>query len=155
MHTIGNFIAGSFSPAHGGRTINDYNPATEAILATIPRSQGEDVERAVNAAHSAQDEWSKLTLEQRAHWLDKIADALEHKSEQIANTESRDTGKPIALARRVDAARSVSNFRFFAEFGHYWVRISVRISIERMIKGISPFKISTEIRAHFRPLIRL
>ena len=117
MHTIGNFIAGSFSPAHGGRTISDYNPATEAILATIPRSQGEDVERAVNAAHSAQDEWSKLTLEQRAHWLDKIADALEQKSELIANTESRDTGKPIALARRVDAARSVSNFRFFAEFG--------------------------------------
>ena len=117
MHTIGNFIAGSFSPAHDGRTINDYNPATEAILATIPRSQGEDVERAVNAAHSAQDEWSKLTLEQRATWLDKIADALEQKSEQIANTESRDTGKPIALARRVDAARSVSNFRFFAEFG--------------------------------------
>jgi aminomuconate-semialdehyde/2-hydroxymuconate-6-semialdehyde dehydrogenase len=117
MHTIGNFIAGSFSPAHGGRTISDYNPATEAILATIPRSQREDVERAVNAAHSAQDEWSKLTLEQRAHWLDKIADALEQKSELIANTESRDTGKPIALARRVDAARSVSNFRFFAEFG--------------------------------------
>ena len=117
MHTIGNFIAGSFSPAHGGQTINDYNPATEKILATIPRSQHEDVERAVNAAHSAQDEWSKLTLEQRANWLDKIADALEQKSEQIANTESRDTGKPIALARRVDAARSVSNFRFFAEFG--------------------------------------
>ena len=59
----------------------------------------------------------KLTLEQRATWLDKIADALEQKSEQIANTESRDTGKPIALARRVDAARSVRNFRFFAEFG--------------------------------------
>ena len=110
MHTIGNFIAGSFSPAHGGQTLDNYNPATENILATIPRSQVEDVERAVNAAHLAQDEWSKLTLEQRANWLDKIADALEQKTELIASTESRDTGKPIALARRVDAARSAVSY---------------------------------------------
>ena len=117
MHTVGNFIDGSFLSAKSGKTLNDLNPATEKIVATIPRSQAEDVERAVTAAHSAQDGWSKLTLEQRADWLDKIADALEKKTEQIAQTESMDTGKPISLARRVDAARSVSNFRFFADFG--------------------------------------
>lgn len=117
MHTVGNFIDGSFLSAKSGKTLNDLNPATEKIVATIPRSQAEDVERAVTAAHSAQDGWSKLTLEQRANWLDKIADALEKKTEQIAQTESMDTGKPISLARRVDAARSVSNFRFFADFG--------------------------------------
>ncbi len=117
MHSVENFIAGSFTPAQSKQTINNFNPATEQIIATIPRSQKEDVEHAVTSAHSAQKEWSKLTLEQRADWLDKIADALEEKTEEIAHTESMDTGKPIALARRVDAARSVSNFRFFAAFG--------------------------------------
>ena len=40
---------------------------------------------------------------------------LRHRREEIASLESRDTGKPITLARNVDAERSISNFRFFAE----------------------------------------
>ena len=46
--------------------------------------------------------------------MDLIADSLEERYEEIAALESRDTGKPISLARAVDAHRSVSNFRFFA-----------------------------------------
>ena len=117
MLEIQNFIDGSFTHALDGQTIEDFNPATAQCIATIPRSQSADVELAVSAAQSAQPAWTALTLEQRAVWLDRIADALEKKTEQIASTESMDTGKPIALARRVDAARSVSNFRFFASFG--------------------------------------
>ena len=49
--------------------------------------------------------------------LDAIADELERRGEEVAITESRDTGKPLKLARAVDAARSVANFRFFADFG--------------------------------------
>ena len=56
-------------------------------------------------------------MKERIAWLHRIADALEEDRETVAQLESKDTGKPIALARRVDAARSVSNFRFFAEFG--------------------------------------
>ena len=46
--------------------------------------------------------------------MDKIADSLEASFDEIAELESRDTGKPISLARAVDANRSVANFRFFA-----------------------------------------
>ena len=49
-------------------------------------------------------------------WLHRIADALEEGAETIAQLESMDTGKPISLSRRVDAARSVANFRFFADY---------------------------------------
>jgi len=117
MLDIQNFINGSFAHALDGATIEDFNPATAQGIATIPRSKSADVELAVSAAQSAQPAWTALTLEQRADWLDRIADALEKKTEEIAHTETMDTGKPIALARRVDAARSVSNFRFFASFG--------------------------------------
>ena len=117
MLDIQNFIDGAFTHALDGESIDDYNPATAQRIATIPRSKFADVELAVTAAQSAQSTWSALTFEQRAQWLDRIADALEEKTEDIARTESMDTGKPIELARRVDAARSVSNFRFFASFG--------------------------------------
>lgn len=113
---IQNFIDGSFHHAVGGETLDDFNPATAQCIATIPRSNSADVEQAVIASHTAQSAWSALSMDQRADWLDRIADALEQKTERIALLESMDTGKPIALARRVDAARSVSNFRFFASF---------------------------------------
>ena len=106
MLDIQNFIDGSFTQAIDGESLDDFNPATAQCIATIPRSQSADVELAVSAAQSAQPAWTALTLEQRAVWLDRIADALEEKTEHIARTESIDTGKPIALARKVDAARS-------------------------------------------------
>jgi len=85
------------------------------VISTIPRSSKEDVQSAVEAAQRAFPEWAVSSYDERAKWLDRIADALEEKSEEIARLESMDTGKPISLAREVDAARSVSNFRFFAE----------------------------------------
>jgi aminomuconate-semialdehyde/2-hydroxymuconate-6-semialdehyde dehydrogenase len=69
---------------------------------------------AVESAIQALPSWSALTNVDRANWLDKIADKLETKYEEIAELESKDTGKPISLAREVDAYRSVKNFRFFA-----------------------------------------
>ena len=56
-----------------------------------------------------------LSHSERADWLEIIADELESRYEDIASLESRDTGKPISLARAVDANRSVANFRFFAD----------------------------------------
>lgn len=117
MNPLMNYINGSFVEADNGRTIDDINPATGVAITTLPRSEGLDVERAASAAAKAQPAWNSLTLEQRASWLDRIADALEAKHEAMAQAESLDTGKPISLARKVDAPRSVENFRFFAQFG--------------------------------------
>ncbi len=116
MKKLMNYIDGSFVPAQSGDTIEDINPATGMVIAHIPRSTKADVEHAAASAKSAQADWNALTLEQRADWLDAIADALQAKHEAIAQAESLDTGKPISLARRVDATRSVDNFRFFADF---------------------------------------
>ena len=95
--------------------MDDFNPATTQKIASIPRSGKSEIEAAVEAAKLAFPAWAVETFEKRAAWLNKIADALESKSEEIAALESMDTGKPITLARNVDAARSVANFRFFAE----------------------------------------
>lgn len=95
--------------------MEDYSPATGEIIGYVPKSNESDVDKAVSSAREALPNWSSLTHIERAEWLDKIADYLESKYEEIAILESRDTGKPISLAREVDAYRSVKNFRFFAE----------------------------------------
>ena len=111
-----NFIGGVFVEAHDGVTIANINPATGGEIGRITRSNMADVEAAVQASRLAQNEWSALSLLERAGWLDRLADGLEQRKEELAQRESKDTGKPLALARRVDAQRSIDNFRFFANF---------------------------------------
>ena len=114
MILIQNFINGKFISSD--KNLDDINPANGKKIASIPNSSFKDVDLAVQAADSARESWSALSIDKRALWLDKIADALEIRSEEIAFLESLDTGKPISLARAVDASRSVANFRFFGEF---------------------------------------
>ena len=114
MIQINNYINGEFQPIKD--FLEDTNPATGEVIANIPKSGLTEVGKAVNAADEARISWSKLSLEERTDWLDKIADALEYRSDDIASLESLDTGKPITLAKAVDASRSVANFRFFAKF---------------------------------------
>ena len=110
-----NYIAGEFVRQSSEDWMNVFEPATGKQFAKVPHSGPQDIDNAVAAARTAQPSWGALTHSVRADWLDRIADSLEAKYEDIAALESRDTGKPIALARAVDAYRSVANFRFFAD----------------------------------------
>ncbi len=110
-----NYIQGKFEEPFSSEWMDNFSPSTGETIGSIPLSGHEDVSSAVAAAKSALPEWSSLEPSDRADWLDKIADCLEGKFEEIACLESLDTGKPISLARSVDAKRSVANFRFFSE----------------------------------------
>ncbi len=112
---IYNYINGEFILPTSGKMLDNFNPATGQIIAQIPDSNNDDVAKATMAAKRALPDWRGLSKDERINWLNKIAQALEDRTEDIAKTESMDTGKPIGLARRVDAARSISNFRFFAQ----------------------------------------
>ena len=115
MRRIANLIAGKWTAPQDGKYFDDHNPATGEKIAEIPSSTAADIRTAVAGAQAAQPEWGALPVEERAVWLDSIASALEARSDEIAELESKDTGKPVALARAVDAARSALNFRFFAK----------------------------------------
>ncbi len=114
MINIQNYINGEFINSVNNEVIKNYNPAIGEEIATIPKSSSKDIQNAVNACEKARYSWSKLSINERAKWLDKIANELEKRFEDVSKLESIDTGKPITLARTVDATRSVSNFRFFA-----------------------------------------
>ena len=114
MRQVLNFIGGEFRPSLTETSLDDIAPATGEVIASIPASGAGDIDLAVGAAQGSQPAWGAQEFDQRAGWLERIADALEERTEEIASLESLDTGKPIAIARATDAARSILNFRFFA-----------------------------------------
>ena len=64
--------------------------------------------------HTRLRSWSKTSPKQRSAILLKIADLIEEKLDEFAEAESRDQGKPVWLAKKIDIPRAVHNFRFFA-----------------------------------------
>ncbi len=114
MATFQNFIGGRFVPARSGKTLASIEPATGAPWATLPDSAAPDVDDAVRAAADAFPFWSRLPVAERSRILLAIADGIDARADELARVESTDTGKPMALARRLDIPRAAANFRFFA-----------------------------------------
>jgi aminomuconate-semialdehyde/2-hydroxymuconate-6-semialdehyde dehydrogenase len=110
LHWIGGHPA---SPA-SDRWIPISEPATGAVVGQCAAGDHRDVQRAVDAARAAAPGWAALPASQRARWLERLAKALEDRVDEFAAAESRDGGKPLALARDVEIPRAVANLRFFA-----------------------------------------
>jgi aminomuconate-semialdehyde/2-hydroxymuconate-6-semialdehyde dehydrogenase len=111
---LAHLIGGDAAAPAGDRWLDVHEPATGAVFAQCPAGDAADVEAAVAAARRAAPDWAGLPASGRARWLHRLADALEARLEDFAQAESRDGGKPIALARDAEIPRAVANLRFFA-----------------------------------------
>ncbi|HBB81534.1 MAG TPA: 2-hydroxymuconic semialdehyde dehydrogenase, partial [Cryomorphaceae bacterium] len=109
-----NYINGVLQAPVNNQYLDNTNPATGEIYGSIPRSDAEDVEAAVQAAKKAFPSWSSLSAGQRSNWLLKIAQAIEDRMDELALAESIDNGKPLSLAKAVDIPRARDNFKFYA-----------------------------------------
>jgi len=116
MELLSNFINGDYVNPKSNSYLDVFEPATGQVYCQVPNSNGDDIHLAVNSAIDAFPEWSSLSLDERSLYLKTIAEMIESRLDEFAKYESRDTGKPISLARSVDIPRAVSNFRFFAEY---------------------------------------
>jgi len=111
---IQNFINGSYHNPATGSFLDNYEPACGDVYGQIPASGADDVVNAHAAAAEAFKKWSNTTTEERSRILMRIADLIEERLDDLAAAESRDNGKPVKLARKVDIPRASANFRFFA-----------------------------------------
>ena len=114
MLELKNYINGELVKPKSDKYLDNFEPATGKVYSKLPCSNEQDVQSAVEAAELAFPLWSGLSNEERFFYLNKIAELIELKKEELALAESKDNGKPIALAKLVDIPRSASNFRFFA-----------------------------------------
>src|SRR5690242_19067759 len=118
--TLANLIEGQLREPATGAYLPVYEPAMGHAYAHGPDSDRRDVDAAVRAAQRAAPAWATLPHGERARHLHRLADAIEARLDQFAREESRDSGKPVKLARSVDIPRAVANLRFFAEAITQW-----------------------------------
>jgi acyl-CoA reductase-like NAD-dependent aldehyde dehydrogenase len=107
------FVGGEWTEAASGETMAVLNPATEEVIAEVPRCGAEDVDRAVAAAKRALPDWLDTTPAERQEILLKLADVLEDNADELAEIESRNVGKPMSYAKD-ELPVCVDNVRFFA-----------------------------------------
>src|SRR6266496_5199749 len=108
-----NFIGGEWVDAADGGTMEVLNPATGEPIAEVPRGTAKDVDRAVEAAKKAWPEWFETTPGERAEVLLKLADLIDEHTEELAQLESTNVGKPLPAARD-ELPVCADNLRFFA-----------------------------------------
>jgi betaine-aldehyde dehydrogenase len=101
------------SPAPGQRFAS-INPATGEILGQFTVSGAAQVNAAVAAAVHAQTIWAAMTGAERGRILRRTADLLRSRNEELAELETKDTGKPIQETRVVDVASGADCFEYFA-----------------------------------------
>jgi aminomuconate-semialdehyde/2-hydroxymuconate-6-semialdehyde dehydrogenase len=118
--TLSNLIDGRLCAPANARYLDVHEPAVGRVFARCPDSDGDDVDAAVAAAQRASAAWASSAPEQRARLLNRLADLVERDLELLARLESRDSGKPVKLARELDIPRAVANLRFFASAITQW-----------------------------------
>src|SRR5258706_11182688 len=111
------WINGEWADSQGGKLLAIENPATGEQLTEVIDASREDVDRAVQAAHTAfyDGRWSRLTPGERSVAIWKLADLLEARAEEFARAESENTGKPFKfVSLGADLPFTIDNLRFFA-----------------------------------------
>lgn len=93
------FINGIPCDSSDGVTIDVTNPATGAVIDTVPAATKEDVDRAVACAKAAQKEWAAVPVSEKVAILYRFLDIVDENKEKLAQTLSQETGKPIVEAR--------------------------------------------------------
>ncbi|WP_426387508.1 aldehyde dehydrogenase [Sphingobium sp. R-21] len=109
-----NFIDGQWLAPKSGRYFDNVSPITGGVVGQIARSQAEDVEAALDAAHRAKDAWGRTPVAERALILNRIADRMEANLDKLALAETWDNGKPIRESTAADVPLAIDHFRYFA-----------------------------------------
>lgn len=107
-------IGGEWVDSLSGKVTSTYNPATGALLGTVPSGDAHDVDRAVKAARAAfEGSWAQFRPTQRQRLLLDIADLVEEHWEDLALSDTLDMGKPIVRTRG-DKDRVLGMLRYYA-----------------------------------------
>ena len=110
----GNYIGGQFVPPVNGEYFTNTTPVTGAVAGEFPRSDADDINLALDAAHSAAAAWGKTSPQDRARILLRIADRIEENLELLAVAETWDNGKPVRETLNADIPLAADHFRYFA-----------------------------------------
>jgi phenylacetaldehyde dehydrogenase len=128
------FINGQWTDAASGKTFATPNPATGETLATIAEGDAEDINRAVRAARQAFEEgpWGKMSPSERGRIIWRIGDLILEHTDELAQLESLDNGKPFAVAQAADVPLAADLFHYMAGWATKLEGNTINISVPYM-----------------------
>ncbi|MGZ5120784.1 MAG: aldehyde dehydrogenase family protein, partial [Burkholderiales bacterium] len=109
-----NLIGSKWVPAASRKTFDVFNPADASVIARVPNSEKEDINRAVTAARRAFEPWRRMTPSARGKLIWRIGDLILEHADELAELESLDNGKPRAVARVADVPLAADLFHYMA-----------------------------------------
>lgn len=108
------YINGEWVGSRSGQEFETVNPATEEVLATVPRGKAEDIDDAVNAARDAfEGVWGQTKPRDRADLIFRLANVIRARVDELAELETLDQGKPLATSKR-EVLSTARYFEFYA-----------------------------------------
>jgi acyl-CoA reductase-like NAD-dependent aldehyde dehydrogenase len=122
------YIDGSWVSSTGTATLEVFDSNTEEVLGSIPEGTAADIDKAVAAAAAAFGEWSAVSHEERAKLLARVSEGLTARTDDLAQTISKEVGMPLSLSKIVqvglpigvfaDMAKNVTEFQWETEVGN-------------------------------------
>ncbi len=114
MNTASLYINGEFVRPESAATLDVIDPATSEVIGRVPDGIAADVDRAVAAARAAFDlgDWKTTTAQDRGRVLFKLAQAVRDRADELADLETRNTGKPI-VESEYDIADVATCFEYY------------------------------------------
>lgn len=110
----GLFIDGLRVAASDGKTLPVHDPGTNEPIAYVARASEQDVNHAVRVAYDRfNGDWKKITSRERGHLLQKMADIIRGKQNELSEIESQNAGKPISAARG-EISAAANCFEYYA-----------------------------------------
>ena len=104
------YIGGEWVQSTGTGVLEVINATTEQVMGSIPEGTVEDVDKAVAAARAAFESWSRTSMQERADWMQRIADALGARMDEIAELVAQELGMPLKLSSIIQAGLPTSTF---------------------------------------------
>jgi acyl-CoA reductase-like NAD-dependent aldehyde dehydrogenase len=109
------YINGKWVAPSTSETVDVIEAGTEEVMGRVPRGGREDVDRAVAAATAAFPAWSERPIAERAAFVQKIADGLQARMDEIATVIARELGMPLRLAQLIQVGLPITDFSSTAE----------------------------------------
>jgi aldehyde dehydrogenase (NAD+) len=110
------YYGGAWHTSSGTDTISVISSAHEREVGRVPRGSGEDVDRAVKAARHGFESWSRLPVEERAQWLEKLSAAMKTRVPNIAEAIAHEVGTALGFATKVQAEFPIMMIGMNAKF---------------------------------------
>ena len=109
-------VNNEFVKSQSGKTFKSINPATGQEIAQVAEADAADVDRAVVAARKAFEKgpWRKLSAAGRGLLINKLADLMEQNFDELAELETLDNGKTLAMSRAADVPLTIACLRYYA-----------------------------------------